>query len=452
MANWLVLLFFTASFLLYFAFWYISKIKGEPPAALTKELQEGARGQRQELGTALRENREELQKTMLQFTQPLTSHLQQVIQNQERHAPLMQQKLEEGLRTLLQEAHKINQEGRQDVKINFSELQAALTQGMQDLRQFQKEKLDGLREKQEELTQHMRVQLEKVRLTVDEKLHKTLEERLGRSFHLVSHRLEAVQKGLGEMQQLAHDVGNLKNVLTNVKTRGIVGEIQLETILAEVLTPQQYATNVQIHPDSKAHVEFAIKLPGKEDSHPVLLPIDAKFPQETYIRLQSAQEKGTAQAMEVARKEFFQAIKKFARDIRTKYLAPPHTTDFGIMFLPTESLFAEALHHPDLLTALQRDYKIILTGPTTLAAMLNSLQMGFKTLAIQKRSSEVWEILAAVKTEFAKFGTILEKTQTKLHEANTELDKLVGQRTRMMLAKLKKIEHLPMGGNKALGE
>jgi DNA recombination protein RmuC len=283
-----------------------------------------------------------------------------------------------------------------------------------------------------------------MRETVDEKLHKTLEERLGQSFKIVSERLEAVQKGLGEMQTLASGVGDLKKVLTNVKTRGVLGEIQLGNILEQIMAPEQYEQNVKTKKGSDAHVEFAIKLPGKDDSgEAVYLPIDAKFPQEDFIRLQTAYDQADPIAIEKANKALMKSIKNFAKDIRRKYIDPPNTTDFGIMFLPIEGIFAEVARQPEMITMLQRDYKIIVTGPTTLAAMLNSLQMGFKTLAIQKRSSEVWKILGAVKTEFGKFGEVLERAQKKITDANNELDDLVGRRTRVMMRNLKGVEVLP---------
>jgi DNA recombination protein RmuC len=299
--------------------------------------------------------------------------------------------------------------------------------------------------KQDELVKSTELKLEKMRETVDEKLHKTLEERLGQSFKLVSERLEAVQKGLGEMQNLANGVGDLKKVLSNVKTRGVLGEIQLGNILEQIMAPEQYEANVKTKQGSNDLVEYAIKLPGKDDAgKEVYLPIDAKFPQEDYVRLQTAYDLGDIAGIDAANKALVQSIKKFAKDIRDKYLDPPFTTDFGIMFLPIEGLFAEVVRQPELVALLQREFKIIVTGPTTLAAMLNSLQMGFKTLAIQKRSSEVWLILGAVKTEFGKFGDVLEKAQKKINEANKELDNLVGTRTRLMLSKLKKVEELPV--------
>jgi DNA recombination protein RmuC len=298
--------------------------------------------------------------------------------------------------------------------------------------------------KQDELVKATEQKLEKMRETVDEKLHKTLEERLGQSFKLVSERLEAVQKGLGEMQTLANGVGDLKKVLSNVKTRGVLGEIQLGNILEQIMAPEQYEANVKTKKGSNDHVEFAIKLPGKDDEgNVVYLPVDAKFPQEDYVRLQTAYDEGDITGIETANKALVQSIKKFAKDIRDKYIDPPNTTDFGIMFLPIEGLFAEVVRQPEVVALLQREYKIIVTGPTTLAAMLNSLQMGFKTLAIQKRSSEVWQILGAVKNEFGKFGDVLEKAQKKINEANKELDNLVGTRTRLMLSKLRKVEELP---------
>jgi DNA recombination protein RmuC len=297
--------------------------------------------------------------------------------------------------------------------------------------------------KQDELVKTTELRLEKMRETVDEKLHKTLEERLGKSFEMVTQQLLKVQKGLGEMQHLAAGVGDLKKVLSNVKTRGVLGEIQLGNILEQILAPEQYDSNVKTKRGSDAHVEFAIKLPGKHTRDgAVYLPIDAKFPQEDYIRLQAAYERGDAQEVEQGVRALLQSVKKFAKDIAQKYIDPPHTTDFGIMFLPIEGLYAEVVRHADLIAQLQREYKIVITGPTTLAAMLNSLQMGFKTLAIQKRSSEVWEVLAAVKKEFTAFGGVLEKAQKKINEADQEINKLVTTRTRMMLSKLRKVEQI----------
>lgn len=285
--------------------------------------------------------------------------------------------------------------------------------------------------------------LEDMRAIVDNKLHETLEKRLGESFKLVSERLEQVHKGLGEMQNLASSVGDLKNILSNVKTRGIWGEIQLENLLSQILSPDQYAKNVQTKKGSNERVEFAIKLPGKNDESSVVwLPIDAKFPQEDYQRLLNFYDKCDEKGIEEAKKQLEKSIKKCAGDIRDKYINPPDTTDFGILFLPVEGLYAEVLRLPDLVEVLQRDFKIVIAGPTTLAAFLNSLQMGFKTLAIEKRSSEVWKLLGAVKTDFSKFGSLLEDASNKLLKAHESIDTAV-KKTRSIEKKLKEVQELP---------
>jgi DNA recombination protein RmuC len=286
--------------------------------------------------------------------------------------------------------------------------------------------------------------LEKMRQTVDEKLHATLEQRLGDSFKIVSERLELVHKGLGEMQTLAIGVGDLKKVLSNVKTRGILGEFQLGSILEQILSPEQYAKNVITKKGSRENVEFAIRLPGRDDAGEVVyLPIDSKFPVENYHNLLNAFDHGDHAAMEEAGKLLENAIKKCAKDIRDKYLDPPGTTDFGIMFLPFEGLYAEVVKRTGLIETLQREYKIIITGPTTLAAILNSLQMGFRTLAIEKRSGEVWTLLSAVKTEFGKFGDILDKTQKKLQEASNTIED-AAKKSRTIEKKLKNVQALPV--------
>ncbi len=285
--------------------------------------------------------------------------------------------------------------------------------------------------------------LESMRKTVDEKLHETLEKRLGESFKLVSDRLEAVHKGLGEMQSLAAGVGDLKRVLTNVKTRGTWGEVQLSNLLEQILTAEQYAANVATRPGSKDRVEFAIRLPGGGNgAGPVWLPIDAKFPNEDYQRLLDAQDRGDLVGVEDASKAIEVRLKLEARTIREKYIEPPHTTDFALLFLPTEGLYAEALRRPGLSDALQRDYRVTIAGPTTLTALLNSLQMGFRTLAIERRSSEVWQILGAIKTEFAAFGEVLANTKRQLAAVANSIDK-AETRTRQMERKLKGVEALP---------
>ena len=294
------------------------------------------------------------------------------------------------------------------------------------------------------LQEDQRRQLEAIRATVDEKLQDTLEKRLGESFRLVSERLETVQKGLGEMQTLAAGVGDLKKVLTNIKTRGTFGEIRLGTLLEEILSPDQYAANVATQPDSDHRVEFAVRMPGRHDDprQVVWLPLDAKFPQEDHLRLLEAQEQGNTGQVEEASRQLERTLRDMAKSIRDKYLAPPHTTDFAIMFLPTESLYAEVLRRDGLFAQLQREFRVVITGPTTLAALLNSLQMGFRTLAIERRSSEVWELLGAVKTEFANFGGILEKTRKKIMEAGNTIEK-AAVRSRAIERRLRDVQGLP---------
>ncbi|WP_050460578.1 DNA recombination protein RmuC [Herbaspirillum autotrophicum] len=285
--------------------------------------------------------------------------------------------------------------------------------------------------------------LEEMRKTVDEKLHATLEQRLGESFKLVSDRLEKVHQGLGEMQQLAIGVGDLKRVLTNVKTRGTWGEVQLEMLLEQMLTPEQYAKNVETVPGSGERVEFAIKLPGTEDgATPVWMPIDAKFPKEQYERLAEAAERADADGVAAAGKELERAIRNEAKTIAEKYLSPPLTTDFAILFLPTEGLYAEVIRRPGLSDELQRTHRISIAGPSTLSALLNSLQMGFRTLALEKRSSEVWQVLGAVKTEFGKFGDVLAATKNTLERAAKNIEQ-AETRSRQMARKLKSVEALP---------
>ena len=334
-------------------------------------------------------------------------------------------------------------EDRDELRTTLKDFQETFSKNVRNFNELQKQNFESLNQKQDELVKTTELKLEKMRETVDEKLHKTLEERLGKSFEVVTQQLLRVQKGLGEMQTLAAGVGDLKKVLSNVKTSGVLGEIQLGNILEQILAPEQYDANVKTKKGSDAQVEYAIKLPGKSHSSgPVYLPVDAKFPQEDYARLQSAYESGDAVAIEASLRSLLNTVKKFAKDISHRYIDPPNTTDFGIMFLPFEGLYAEVTRHPNVIALLQREYKIILTGPTTLAAMLNSLQMGFKTLAIQKRSSEVWEVLASIKKEFSTFGTVLEKAQRKIKEADNEIEKMVTTRTRMMMSKLRNVEQI----------
>ena len=284
-------------------------------------------------------------------------------------------------------------------------------------------------------------QLEEMRKTVDERLEKSLEDKMNKSFSLVSQRLEQVYKGLGEMQNLATGVGDLKKVLSNVKTRGILGEIQLGSILGEILSPEQYAENVATKKGSKNVVEFAVKLPAKDDGF-IWLPIDSKFPGDTYAALREAIENGDKAQIDIAAKTLITTIKNEAKDISTKYIDPPNTTEFAIMFLPFEGLYSEVVNR-GMVEILQRDYRVNIAGPSTMAALLNSIQMGFKTLAVQKRSAEVWQVLGSVKKEFDTFAKVLESTQKKLDQANTDLDTLVGVRTRQIQRRLKDVETPP---------
>ena len=318
---------------------------------------------------------------------------------------------------------------------------------LQTLTQTNEQRFEKLRETVElrlkSIQEDNGVKLEQMRQTVDEKLHATLEKRLGESFKLVCERLDAVHQGLGEMQTLASGVGDLKRVLTNVKARGIWGEIHLESIISEILTPQQFEKNVATKKNSNERVEFAVKLPGKDaDDKVVWLPVDAKFPQEDYQRLLDAQEAADAALADEAARALEARIKSEARDIHAKYVDPPNTTDFAILFLPTEGLFAEVLRRPGLAESVQKDFRVVITGPTTLAALLNSIQVGFRTLAIEKRSSEVWSLLGAVKTEFGRFGELLDKTQKKLHEASNTIED-ASRRSRAIARKLKDVQQLP---------
>ena len=368
-----------------------------------------------------------------------------------------------------EESRKNEQSNRTEIGSSIEKLSATILSNMIELSNLQKNQFDtysrtmertldafnyNLRssiddltklqnEKFVELTKSTEENLEKMRVTVDEKLQSTLERRLSESFKVVSERLEQVHKGLGEMQSLAAGVGDLKKVLSNTKTRGVLGEVQLERILEQFLSPEQYEKNVITKKGSRETVEFAIKLPGKDyDNKTVYLPLDAKFPLEVYNKLLDAYDLQNQAQIDVASKNLERFIKKSAKDIRDKYIDPPNTTDFGLMFLPTEGIYAEVLKNQSLVEFVQREYNINITGPTTLVALLNSLQMGFRSLSIEKHSSEVWKILGAVKTEFSKFETVLNSAQNKLNQASSEIDKLVGTRTRQINRKLKNVDKL----------
>ena len=333
-------------------------------------------------------------------------------------------------------------------QVNMAENQKFQLQQMENrLKTFSMEneqKLENIRSTVEKKLTYMQEdnnkQLENIRTTVDEKLQSTLENKLNKSFETVSKQLQQVYKGLGEMQNLAVGVGDLKKVLSNVKTRGILGEIQLSAILKEILSPEQYEENVVTKKGSRNVVEFAIKLPADDDSF-VYLPIDSKFPGDTYAKLVDAMNSGNKEEIEICSKNLLRTIKSEAKDIHDKYISPPNTTEFAIMFLPFEGLYAEVVNR-GMVEVLQREYKVNVAGPSTMGALLNSLQLGFKTLAVQKRSAEVWQILNDVKREFDTFADVLEKTQTRLNQANTELDKLVGVRTRKIQSQLSKVQKL----------
>ncbi|MFC4250714.1 DNA recombination protein RmuC [Sinimarinibacterium flocculans] len=354
-------------------------------------------------------------------------------------AARQRQELGERLQLFLEEARAGRRE-QSETLAKFGEQQAQ--QGLA-LRTGVEESLKTLRQENAE-------KLEQMRRTVDEKLHETLERRLGESFKLVSERLEQVHKGLGEMQTLASGVGDLKRVLTNVKSRGIFGEVQLAALLEQVLTVEQYAANIATKPGSGERVEYAIRLPGRSDEGtPVWLPVDAKFPREDYERLVDAQERADPEAAAAAALALERRIRAEAQTIAEKYLSPPHTTDFAILFVPVEGLYAEILRRPGLFEDIQRKHRVTVAGPTNLLAFLNSLQMGFRTLALEKRSSEVWQVLGAVKTEFDKFGDVLDKVRKKLDEASNQLDN-TGVRTRAITRRLKTVQALPESDSERL--
>ena len=402
---------------------------------LQQALQGAERNLRQDAQQGAQSTRQELLGQLAQFQQSLLNQGGDVARTQNEQIDSFRVQLA-SLQQSLQQGQAAAREALDGALARQSQL---LDLRLNELRHSVERRLTGIQ-------QDNAAKLEQMRLTVDEKLHATLEQRLGESFKQVAERLEQVHRGLGDMQNLARDVGSLSRVLTGVKTRGVFGEVQLAGLLEQVFTLEQYAVNVATVPGSKERVEFAIKLPGQgqADGQPLWLPIDAKFPREDYERLLDAQERADAPAAEAAGKALENRLRLEAKSISSKYLAPPHTTDFALLFVPTEGLYAEALRRPGLFEALQREYKVMLTGPTTLLATLGSLQMGFRTLALEKRSSEVWAVLGAVKTEFGKFGDVLAKTKKKLEEASNNLSD-AETRTRAMARKLKGVEALPEG-------
>ncbi|MCR3922787.1 MAG: DNA recombination protein RmuC [Firmicutes bacterium] len=435
----------------------------EDVAACRTEIANSARQNREELAVALKSFGDSLSKQMVEMAMLQKTQLDVLTSSNEQKLDGMRITIEEKIsklqaqfntdatqnRTEMSKALKSFEENFRLSVNEFTENQrqkfAIMAEQLDKLILSSEDKLgkmrDTLESKLKELQTDNTEKLEKIRATVEEKLHDTLEKRLGESFKHVSERLEQVHKGLGEMQTLATGVGDLKKALVNVKIRGTLGEIQLGNILEQIFTPDQYEKNVAVKRGSNDRVEFAIKMPGKGEEC-VWLPIDSKFPLEDYHRLLDAYEAADLVKVDVCAKQLEASIKKCAKDIRDKYLDPPSTTDFGVMFLPFEGLYAEILRRTGLFETLMREYKIAVTGPTTLAAFLNSLQMGFRTLTIEKRSSEVWSLLSTVKTEFGRFGTLLDKTKKKLQEASNTID-VASRKTRTIERKLKSVQELP---------
>ena len=362
----------------------------------------------------------------------------------ERLEMLFRQEMKENREEMNRNMRELRTELNQALNLSTQQMQTTLHRNLMTTNEMQREKFDAMGRQQDLLVKSTEKRLDDMRVMVEEKLQKTLNERIGQSFELVRSQLENVQKGLGEMKNLASDVGGLKKVLGNVKTRGTFGEIQLGALLEQMLSPEQYEANVKTRKHATEFVEFAIKLPGKDNGKDtVYLPIDAKFPKDVYEQYIDAYEEGDTALIESTSKQLEITIKRMAKDIHDKYIEPPFTTDFAIMFLPFENIYAEVIRRTALIETLQKEYKVVVTGPTTLGAILNSLQMGFRTLAIQKRTSEVWTVLGAVKTEFGKFGGMLEKVQKNLQNAGDQLEEVMGKRTRAIERKLRQVEALP---------
>jgi DNA recombination protein RmuC len=401
---------------------------------LEMNLKDDFRINREENAGTAKANREEINKAITEFRSETAESIRQLNKQNIDALEKLNTTLEQKVTALIEKTGN-----------NFKDFQDAFDKNVKSFNDLQREKFAQLEDKQNELVQGTERKLETIRITVEEKLEKTLSERLGQSFETVGKQLIEVQKGLGEMQTIASDVGGLKKVLSNVKLRGGVGEVQLAMLLEQILAPTQYDANVITKAGSNDPVEFAIKLPGKseDENNFVYLPIDAKFPKDTYEHLLAAYENALPDEIEAATKNLENTIKKMAKDIRDKYIDPPNTTDFAILFLPFESIYAEVIRRSALVDQLRNEFNITVAGPTTLVAILNSLQMGFRTLALQKRSSEVWKVLGAVKTEFEKFGGMLEKAQKNIQTGLGQLDNVVGTRTKAIQRKLKDVQSLP---------
>lgn len=413
---------------------------------LESGLKEDFRINRIESADQAKANRQELNETLHGFKAEQTQTLA-TITTQNRQALIdINQTLDDKVKTLTTTLDNNNNHNRESLLNAFKTFQENFDAHIKTFNEVQRDKFTQMLTSQQTLISNTETKLENIRTTVEEKLEKTLSERLGQSFETVGKQLIEVQKGLGEMQTIATDVGGLKKVLSNVKLRGGVGEVQLALLLEQILAPNQYEANVKTKKGSSEPVEFAIKLPGRSDDENafVYLPIDAKFPKDTYEHLLSAYETANPEEIEAATKNLETTIKKMAKDIRDKYLDPPNTTDFAILFLPFESIYAEVIRRTALIDQLRTEFKITVAGPTTLMAILNSLQMGFRTLALQKRSSEVWQVLATVKKEFENFGGLLEKAQKNIQTGLGQLDDVVGTRTRAINRQLKHVESLPV--------
>jgi DNA recombination protein RmuC len=425
----------------------ITKTLDDKIATLTARVEEQSKTNREALTSNLKdftlEQRikfDELKQEQRELINKTTAELEKITD-----------KVEQKLTLLSGQAKDDNSQIREIITASLKDLNDGFAKNIDAFNSLQKEKFAQLEERQNKLVESTEKKLEEMRATVDEKLQKTLNERLGQSFELVGKQLENVQKGLGEMQTLAQDVGGLKKVLSNVKMRGGFGEVQLSLLLENILAPDQYEANVRTKVGSMETVEFAIKLPGKDDNKSITwIPIDAKFPKDTYEQLQIAYDAGDPAQIEIAQRNLENTIKKMAKDIRDKYIDPPNTTDFALLFLPFEGIYAEVVRKGSFLESIQREYKVTPTGPTTLAAILNSLQMGFRSLAIQRRSSEVWQTLGAVKKEFENFGTLLQKAQNNLQTASNQIDEVMGKRTRAIQRSLKNVETLSDADTNAL--
>ena len=398
---------------------------------------------RAETGKAAKDTREELASSLKSVSEQLTTIITKLAELVDNKMKSIQDYLSANLRSNRDELSSSLKTFEERFSVKIETLTKETKESIEKTRDTVEKKLADIQQGNEK-------KLDEMRHTVDEKLHKTLETRLGESFKLVSERLELVQKGLGEMQSLVSDVGSLKNVLSNVKSKGVLGEYQLEAILEQLLTPNQYMKSVKTKDGSRENVEFAVKIPSKENSSKTIwLPVDSKFPTVDYEILLAAYESGERETVTKAQNDLQSKIDKFAKDIREKYIDPPNTTEFGIMFLPFEGLYAEVLRIPGLFETIQGKYKVTITGPTTISAFLNSLQMGFRSLAVEKRTSEIWDLLGAVRTEFGKFGDVLEKTKERLDAASKEIDK-AGVRSRAIERKLVDVQKLPEGKSQNL--